>query len=536
MDFSTKPRLKDHRGTAILVASRIYEACKYYDLFQNASTGFHDKCAIVTSHNPQAQDVTLEETGANTETEKQFIYNTYTELLKDVNARPQMTKTETYEEQAKDLFKHQPANMKLLIVVDKLLTGFDAPSCTYLYIDKSMKDHGLFQAICRTNRLDGEDKTFGCVVDYKDLFLNLINDKGTGALQVYSSELDNSDGGGDPKVLMQDRLTKGRERLDHAREAIVLLCEPVQPPRSDLEHIHYFCGNTEIPEDLKNKETQRVALYKATASLVRAYANIADELESAGYSTAEISRIKQDIDHYVKLREVIRKASGETIDLKSYEADMRHLIDTYIEASHSRKVSQFDDMGLLELIVKLGIDDAINRLPEGIKGNPGAVAETIANNVRSKIVKDHLNDPAYYDRMSALLNEVIADLRAKRISYAEYLKRVADIAKNVETGHADDTPEPLKKSPALRALYNNLQNQPVVNTQVGENDPAVAGAYDPVLKLAQAIDEAVRRVRPDDWRGVQAREQVIKAALYGILKDVAEVERIFLIVKQQPEY
>ena len=238
----------------------------------------------------------------------------------------------------------------------------------------------------------------------------------------------------------------------------------------------------------------------------------------------------------MKLREVIRKASGETIDLKSYEADMRHLIDTYIEASHSRKVSQFDDMGLLELIVKLGIDDAINRLPEGIKGNPGAVAETIANNVRSRIVKDQMNDPAYYDRMSALLNEVIADLRAKRISYAEYLKRVADIAKNVKTGHADDTPEPLKKSPALRALYNNLQNKPVVNTQVGENDPEVTGAYDPVLKLAQAIDEAVRRVRPDDWRGVQAREQVIKAALYGILKDVAEVERIFLIVKQQPEY
>jgi hypothetical protein len=69
-----------------------------------------------------------------------------------------MTRTETYEEQAKALFTSEPANMKLLVVVDKLLTGFDAPPCTYLYIDKSMQDHGLFQAICRTNRLDGEDK------------------------------------------------------------------------------------------------------------------------------------------------------------------------------------------------------------------------------------------------------------------------------------------------------------------------------------------------------------------------------------------
>src|SRR5207247_9986133 len=102
------------------------------------------KCAAVTSYNPQEGDVTLEETGANTETEKQFIYNTYTELLEDVDARPGMSKTETYEERAKELFVEEPANMKVLVVVDKLLTGFDAPPCTYLYIDKSMRDHGLF--------------------------------------------------------------------------------------------------------------------------------------------------------------------------------------------------------------------------------------------------------------------------------------------------------------------------------------------------------------------------------------------------------
>jgi type I restriction enzyme R subunit len=98
---------------------------------------------------------------------------------------PIMSKTETYEEWAKNLFIKEPANMKLLIVVDKLLTGFDAPPCTYLYIDKSMQDHGLFQAICRTNRLDGEDKDFGYIVDYKDLFKKVEN-----AIAVYTSELD----------------------------------------------------------------------------------------------------------------------------------------------------------------------------------------------------------------------------------------------------------------------------------------------------------------------------------------------------------
>jgi type I restriction enzyme, R subunit len=157
-DFSVKPRLSSERGNAILVASSIYEACKYFTLFQK--TLFKGKCAVVTSYNPQTKDVTQEEVGANTESDKQFIFNTYTELLKDVEAQPGMTKTEAYEERAKSLFTKEPANMKLLVVVDKLLTGFDAPPCTYLYIDKSMQDHGLFQAICRTNRLDGEDKDF----------------------------------------------------------------------------------------------------------------------------------------------------------------------------------------------------------------------------------------------------------------------------------------------------------------------------------------------------------------------------------------
>lgn len=506
-DFGVKPRLNNDRGNAILVASSIYEACKYYALF--TKTIFRNRCAVITSYNPQTKDITTEDTGADSETDKQFIFNIYTDLLKDVSPRPGMTKTETYEEKAKDLFKKEPANMKLLVVVDKLLTGFDAPSCTYLYIDKSMQDHGLFQAICRTNRLDGDDKDFGYIVDYKDLFRKVEN-----AISVYTSELDNSGEGASPEILLKDRLVKGRERLDNALESVFLLCEPAAPPRSELEYIHYFCGNTEIPEDLKDHEPQRVALYKAVASLVRAYANISDEMSSAGYSDAEISRIKKDINHYLKLREIIRRASNETIDLKSFEADMRHLIDSYIEADVPRKISPFDNMPLLELIVKCGIADAIKSLPEGLKSNKEAVAETIENNVRSKIIKEHLNDPAYYEKMSELLDEIIASRKAKAMEYEEYLKKVAELAKRVEAGQADDTPATLN-TPGRRALFNNI----------GKDE-----------NLAIRIDETVKMVRPDAWRGIQAREQTIKAALYGILQNVAEVERIFSIIEQQLEY
>ena len=118
----------------------------------------------------------------------------------------------------------------------KLLTGFDAPSCTYLYIDKSMQDHGLFQAICRTNRLDGEDKPLGYIVDYKDLF-----SKVQGAMAVYTSEVDTSEGNASPEILLQNRLKASRARLEAAREGLTLLCEPVQPPKGELQHIHYFC-------------------------------------------------------------------------------------------------------------------------------------------------------------------------------------------------------------------------------------------------------------------------------------------------------
>lgn len=503
-DFNVKSRLSQERGNAILVASSIYEACKYFTLFQK--TPFKNKCAVVTSYNPQTKDITKEEVGANTETDKQFVYETYMELLEGVEVRANMTKTKVYEDRAKELFIKEPANMKLLIVVDKLLTGFDAPPCTYLYIDKSMQDHGLFQAICRVNRLDTDDKDFGYIVDYKDLFKKVEN-----AISVYTSELDHSAGGCPPEVLLKDRLTKGRERLDQALEALEILCEPVEPPKGELEHIHYFCGNTEISEELEEREPQRASLYKGTVALLRAYGNIADELEPAGYDAADISRIKQKLDHYVSVREIIKKASGESLDVKAYEADMRHLIDAYIEADEPRKISPFDNMGLLDLIVKTGIGKAINGQLGGMKGNKNAIAETIENNVRKKIIKEHLSDPAYYEKMSALLDEVIAARKAKAIDYEEYLKRIAEIAKNVVVGHSEETPAELD-SPGKRALFNNL----------GKNK-----------ELALKIDAAVKEVRPDAWRGNLPREQVIKRALFEILKDVGEVNRIFQIITEQ---
>ncbi len=524
-DFSVKPRLSSQAGNALLVASSIFEACRYYELFQN--TELKGKCAVVTSYNPLTKDITTEDTGANTETDKEYIYSIYNELLEDVKPNPGKSKTETYEDAAKKQFQDEPANMKLLVVVDKLLTGFDAPSCTYLYIDKSMQDHGLFQAICRVNRLDTDDKEFGYIVDYKDLFKKVEN-----AVAVYTAELEYDEfEASDCDVMLKDRLKVGRERLDEKLEALELHCEPVDAPKGDLEHIHYFCGNTEIPEELKASEVQRSALYKATVGFIRAYANIADELEGAGYSNTEIEHIKKRMDHYVKLREIIRKASGETIDLKAYEADMRHLLDSYIQADDSVVISPFGDLSLIEIIVKSGIADAINDLPSGIKGNREAVAETIENNVRSKIIKDHLLDPAYFEKMSKLLDEIIKRRKEKAVEYEEYLKEIAALANQVAAGQADDTPEQLN-SAGKRALFNNLVDaMPGIFVTDGDAD-----SNEKALNLALEIDKEVKDARSDNWRGNHAKEQVVKNAIYQVLKDVPTLERIYQIIVQQKEY
>jgi len=250
------------------------------------------------------------------------------------------------------------------------------------------------------------------------------------------------------------------------------------------------------------------------AELTRAHAALANELTEAGYTASEASRITQQRDKALDWRQVIRLAAGENLDLKAYEADMRFLIDAYIEADQSRKISAFDDIGLLELIVKTGVAQAINQSFGKSSGNQKAVQETIENNMRRTIISERAHDPAFYDRMSQALDEIIRFRKQQADAYEEYLLKIAELARQLHQQSADSTPAELN-SPGKRALWNNLNGD---------------------LDLALRVDRTVRQVRPDGWRGVQAKEQIIKAALYGLLQDAAEVERLFAVLVAQPDY
>jgi type I restriction enzyme R subunit len=516
-DFGVKPRLDNDRGTAILVAASIYDACHYYRLFQNTSFGQY--CGIITSFEPNHNAISREPANSD----ERYKFDTYT---KHVLKTGQTTKA--YEDETKRRFIEEPANCKLLIVVSKLLTGFDAPSCTYIYLDNELHDHNLFQAICRTNRLDGDDKDFGYIVDFKELFQDVQN-----SVAVYSSdELDIDADGQDGNVIVKDWLVEGKARLDDAREALRYLCEPVAHPREMEQYLHYFCGDASNASALAETEPLRVSFYKAAAAFLRAYADIAQNLAEAGYSAAEITALTQETEFYSEVRAAIKKHSGEELDIKPFEADMRHLINSYIQADPADDLGNLNSLSLTELIIETGIHNAIARkLNEKGKLSKNAIAEGIINNVRKTIIRDQLTDPKFYAEMSQLLDDLIRQSRADAVAYEAFLKNAEDLVRHLaRKGPASSVPAVLHGKPEAIVLFNNLDSLQATTFHCPADDDGRA-------KLALEIDRAMRERAPAGWKGDETREKQVLNALYPIMaRDRLATQSIFEIIKNQPGY
>lgn len=407
LDMDTKPRLMDGYGNAMLVCSSVYQACKAYEMF--SQTDLAGKVAIVTSFQPTAASIKGEETGEGL-TEKLFKYDIYRRMLADYFEQPEeqaASRVEEFEKEVKNCFIKEPGQMRLLIVVDKLLTGFDAPSATYLYIDKQMADHNLFQAICRVNRLDGDDKEYGYIVDYKDLFRSIdkaISDYTQGAFDGYDKE--------DVAGLLKDRLEQARLDLDNALEMVRALCEPVKFPRNSQDYIHYFCGESGSNQDeLSEKESLRLTLYQNVAKLLRAFANIANEMPDAGYSVEDIEKVRDEVAHYEKVRDEVKLASGDLVELKRFEPAMRHLLDMYIRADDS--------------------------------------------------------EPKYYEHMSVLLDELIEFRRQKAIEYQEYLEQIRNLARKVIYPDQGGSNYPSSiDTGAKRAIFDNFGKDEVLAIKI----------------------------------------------------------------------
>jgi len=237
-------------------------------------------------------------------------------------------------------------------------------------------------------------------------------------------------------------------------------------------------------------------------------------LQESGYSAAEIDQLKTEVDYYEKVRTEVKLASGDYIDLKMYEPAMRQLIDTYIRAEESEKISAFDDMSLIQLIVERGAA-AVEALPQGIRKNQEAVAETIENNVRKLIIDEQPINPKYYEKMSELLDALIEQRKREALDYQKYLEKIAELAKKVKNPAEESYPKTLN-TPARRALYDNL----------GKDEA-----------LAQMVDNAVRESRQDDWRSNAVKVKKVRIAIKSVLQDdEALTEQILELVKNQYEY
>ena len=516
-DFSLKPRLNNDRGTAILVAASIYDACHYFRLLQN--TSFGKFCGIITSYEPNHNLISREPPNSD----ERYKFDTYTQ---HVLTSDQTTKA--YEDEAKRRFIEEPANLKVLIVVSKLLTGFDAPSCTYIYLDNELRDHNLFQAICRTNRLDGYDKDYGYIVDFKELFAKVQE-----AVAVYSSdELDTDEGcGGDNNVELKDWRVEGKKQLDAAREQLLYLCDPVSPPREVEQYLLYFCGDASNPNALAETEPLRVSFYKAVATFVRAYSNVAQHLTEAGYSDAQIAAVEKEVALYNDIRAAIKKHSGEELDIKPYEADMRHLLNTYVQADPATDLGNLSSMSLTEAIIETGIHDAIARkLNEKGKLSRNAIADGIINNVRKTIIRSQLTDPKFYAQMSKLLDDLIKQSRTDTTQYELFLQMAEDLVKCMAQKSTDGHPAVLNGYPGAIVLFKNLASIPATTFRCPGDGAAKA-------KLALELDLAMRENAPAGWKGDDIREKQVLNAIFPLMsRDRQATQAIFEIIKNQPGY
>ena len=505
MDF--KPRLKNDRGTAMLVAGSIYEACRYWDIF--TSNGFN-KCAIITSYEPSSASVRTATSDLSQEGEEEYKKAIYERML---NGK----KISEFEKEVKEQFKKEPAKMKLLIVRDKLLTGFDAPSATYLYIDKSMRDHDLFQAICRVNRPDGEDKDYGYIVDYKDLFRNVQL-----AVADYTSEAFEDFDKEDIEGLIKNRYDEAKSEMVGSMASLKDLLENVNDPKEDVDYIDYFCGDNSENDE---KTSRREILYSLTSSLTRSFANCSDKLVSDyGYSEEQVNKLRSDISNYNKIKEMVKLASNDYIDLKPYEADMRYILDTYIRAEDSTIVSELENMTLVELLLENTTTTPVEALVQGLPGDNNAKAEIIENNLQHEIVKKMSSNEVYYGKLSEMLQKIIEERRIEAMSYEEYLRQVVELAQAIlHPEGSSDYPEAIKKSEAKRALFDYLDQD--------EN-------------LAINVDSAIRQAIRPGWKTNFQKQQNIRLAIYqkllvyGYSEDQAteKTNEVFDIAGRQAEY
>jgi type I restriction enzyme R subunit len=370
---------------------------------------------------------------------------------------------EDYNKQLINAFKYG-ADPEIIIVVDKLLTGFDAPRNTVLYIARSLKEHSLLQAIARVNRLF-EGKDFGYVIDY----FGVLRELGE-AMDLYGSfsEFDQED-------------------LELSLVDITTEIDKLPQKHSELWDIFKTIRNRkdeEAYEQLLSDEALRQHFYDKLAAYNRTL-GIALSTVKFNFETQEeqIDHYKRNLVFFQKLRISVKKRYSDEIDYKEYEAKVQKLINTHVTSDEVLQVTP-----LVNIFEPEKFQAEIDKLD-----SDAAKADTIAHRTKRTISEKMEEDPFFYRRFSKVLEEVIEEYREARISDAEYLNRVTEIMKSVRDRTGDELPPSLRSREAAKGFYG------VVNDVISRKNGSIPNPKELAAKAALKIDELILQNRVVDW-------------------------------------
>ncbi len=353
---------------------------------------------------------------------------------------------------------------EVLIVVDKLLTGFDEPRNAVLYIDKPLREHSLLQAIARVNRLF-EGKEFGYVIDYRGVLGEL-----NAALNTYNAlaDFDSADVAGTIVDVAAEVA-----RLPQAHAVLWDVFKEV-PNRRD----------TEALERALEPEDRRQAFYEALSDYARVLRVALGTVAFQGETPpAQIARYRADFAFFHDLRMSVRQRYAETIDYREYNQKVRTLLDRHVTSAGVEPITA---------LVNIFDREAFAAEVERIEGT-AAKADTIANRLKRTITERAEEDPAGYRRFSQLLAETIAAYKAGRLSEAEYLAQVRDLLAQMQDGTARDLPPQLFQYQHARAYYG------VLGEALADTSGDAPARADLLAEMAIAIERRIEGRKIRDW-------------------------------------
>lgn len=336
---------------------------------------------------------------------------------------------------------------EILIVVSKLLTGFDAPRNTVLYVCKSLREHNLLQAIARVNRLheeDGQHKQFGFIIDYEGLLGELDKALTTyGAFEGFDAQ-DVAEALVDIKVELN--------RLPQLHEQLWDLFKTV-PNKKDMEAFEVLLAD----EAIRNDFYERLRAFGRCLHIALS-SDKANEL----FTDQQIERFKRDWKQFSELRKSVQIRYQEIVDIKEYEPKIQKLLDDHVIAMPATRIIE---------AVNINDPDALKKVVDETGVTAASKADRIASATKRTITEKMELDPSFYARFSELLEETIRDYRAKRLSEAEYLNTIMDIARKVATkDHGSSLPREIKSDDDAAAFYGIID--PIVSSAANGNAPA----------------------------------------------------------------